>query len=459
MRVSDYNIYIPIGNDTKEYLMVHGYSGAVDVVPEHIAKLIMNAANNQESLLEIPEDICEVMKKRGYLTEKSHDDEKEFFSRVAQAMHNYAKRYMGLTVVPSYDCNFRCRYCFEKGNFSKGNKLLEKTMDSDLVDEIFEAAKVSENVGRKVEKSITLFGGEPLRKENFEIIKYIVNKSIENGYKIGAITNGYDLDYYEELLSKDKISELQITLDGIGKFHDKKRYRINGKPTFDKIVDNIDNLLDSGIKISVRSNIDGDNLHQIGELIKFYNEKGWTRKDNFSYNFKSVYTCKVKEEHEITDKDISQELLKYKSKGEHYKYVGQYSRLYHVLYELLKNNRMMLLKAEFCGSVGGGMVVVDPYGFLYPCWEVIGDEQHIIGKIEGGKFVYNDNFSYWSDRSVNKIEQCSTCAYGMFCGGGCPAHAKSIEGDIYKAHCEQYSDVFNEVLLETYNRLLQESVI
>lgn len=50
--------------------------------------------------------------------------------------------------------------------------------------------------------------------ENKEIVSYIINEGITRGYKFVAITNGYDLDCYGDLLSPDKIYKVQITVDG-----------------------------------------------------------------------------------------------------------------------------------------------------------------------------------------------------------------------------------------------------
>ena len=49
-------------------------------------------------------------------------------------------------------------------------------------------------------RTITLFGGEPLLRENKDIVAYILQKGKEYGYTFTAISNGYDLDAYEDWL-------------------------------------------------------------------------------------------------------------------------------------------------------------------------------------------------------------------------------------------------------------------
>ena len=119
-------------------------------------------------------------------------------------------------------------------------------------------------------KVITLYGGEPLLAENKEIVSYIINEGITRGYKFVAITNGYDLDCYGDLLSPDKIYKVQITVDGPKKLHDCKRIHYRYGETFDKIVENIQFALNHSIKVTIRMNMDTSNINQYNDLKKFF---------------------------------------------------------------------------------------------------------------------------------------------------------------------------------------------
>jgi uncharacterized protein len=92
---------------------------------------------------------------------------------------------------------------------------------------------------KNIEKNIVLYGGEPLLKENKEIVEYIVNKGVDLGYTFEAITNGYDLEAFTDLLSPDKIRSIQVTVDGMQENHDKKRIHFVTIKSFDKIITNI----------------------------------------------------------------------------------------------------------------------------------------------------------------------------------------------------------------------------
>ena len=74
-----------------------------------------------------------------------------------------------------------------------------------MIDNAFKTISQIESKNELHEKTINLFGGEPLLKENKERIKYIINKGKKFGFNFSAITNGYDLDCYADLLAEDTI--------------------------------------------------------------------------------------------------------------------------------------------------------------------------------------------------------------------------------------------------------------
>ena len=142
-------------------------------------------------------------------------------------------------INPTLECNFNRWYCYE--SHPKG-RMTKKTMN-----------KLKNHLRLKVEDdkitslNLSWFGGEPLMY--FYEIVYPLTKFAKKLCKNNNIpfvsnvtTNGYYID--EEMIKK--INEIglygfQITLDGHRKKHNKVR-NANGKPSYDKIIENI-NLL------------------------------------------------------------------------------------------------------------------------------------------------------------------------------------------------------------------------
>lgn len=75
-----------------------------------------------------------------------------------------------------------------------------------MVDKLYETIeKLSSNNQRIRTDNITLYGGEPLMKQNKDAVTYLVKQGMERGFTFSAITNGYDLDCFEALLSPNAI--------------------------------------------------------------------------------------------------------------------------------------------------------------------------------------------------------------------------------------------------------------
>lgn len=451
IRVSDYNIYVPVDNSSKEYLLLHGYSGALDVVSEDIYNTIKDCAQSPDNFSKFSEDELNTLMERGYVTRKSSDEEVELFKKAAQVLTKRSKvTDYYITIIPTYNCNFRCPYCFEKGNYKTGNNLLERIMDKQMADNLFRALDEEKEKGRTVSDEIVFFGGEPLMKENLEVVRHIVEQGSKRGYYFFAVTNGYDLEYYKDLLAKDKIRRIQITIDGTEKLHDKRRFLYNGQKTFNKIIQNIDSVIDKDIQIHLRSNIDKINLKDVEQLVGFYKEKGWIEKPGFSYYFKSVHACYEKEEKRIYDDEVMKTIDFVHNSKNLFDLNATYSLISRALSPVFENGNIAISKPFFCGATSN-MVTVDPFGDLYPCWEVIGDKNCSIGDLSAMGFNFNDNADYWRNRNVMNMDTCSRCAYGLICAGNCPTHSMVYEGDIYKPSCEKFVDIFNQILVAMYN--------
>ncbi len=78
MRTSSYIIYVRL-SDSNKFILMHGYSGAVDLVEESVVKFLKkNEGRNKNKLLReelISEDTKKILEKRGYLTDKTLKEE------------------------------------------------------------------------------------------------------------------------------------------------------------------------------------------------------------------------------------------------------------------------------------------------------------------------------------------------------------------------------------------------
>ena len=459
LRVSNFNIYLDMKNDDN-YLLIQGARGAFDIVDKSVVKILEQALDDTERLNGLEEDIKKVLEKRGYITELSEEDEFIFIKKLCKGINERGRKHLSITLMPTYNCNFRCEYCFERNLQKNGEEWLNKKMSPEIVDAVFGQLVKKKEEGYKLD-GIYLFGGEPLLRTNRDIVEYICSKADSLDIPISCISNGYDLDEYIDLVKEFKFKYIQITIDGIGEEHDKRRYLLGGQGTYDRIISNIDLALEEGLQIVLRTNVNKKNLNGIDGLIRFYKSKGWTELKNFSYYFKSTMKCYDEIGETLSDIELMNKLSEiYLEPVSRFQFNSIYHGISEKLIYMLKNNTFAPVRSGYCGA-NLGMYTIDPYGDIYPCWDVLAEEENTIGKvdIEKQEFIFNDNLENWKGRTVDKLEECNKCKYMLFCGGGCSAQAKVMHNDINRVFCDDFQQLFDQIAVDVCNDYLKNTEI
>ena len=325
-----------------------------------------------------------------------------------------------LTICPTIACNFNCPYCFENHYSGK----MEKDTEDDIL--IFLKRLCSFNKIKRV--SVTWYGGEPLLAP--EVIESLSNKIInftkENNlsYNASIVTNGYLLDQKKaDMLSKVKVFDYQITLDGIGEIHNRTRHLVNNGPTFDVIISNLKNTKIKG-HINIRHNVYEDNKEEIDKLKELI--KNITIESGNNINYYSVPVIgsnvgdKRKEQVNFLNLDKKSEIEIIKDAASFSKGSGYY-----------------------CGSQVLNFIVIDNNGRLYKCWEDVDKPERSYGDVK----TWDPSNPYYSCKKMNVLLEylnsagafddieCQECIWLPFCRGGCPN--KRI---FYKKKCVGYKN-------------------
>ena len=175
-------------------------------------------------------------------------------------------RIITYTIFPTTDCNARCYYCFEQ----KRPKLyMNKNTAIDVGKYI-----ASHCDGNTV--VIRWFGGEPLC--NISAIDTICSFLKTNGvsFQSKMASNGF---LFNEAMIKKSISLwnltcVQVTIDGTEKTYNniKKYHDCKDASAFHRVLKNIQLLLNKGIEVIIRLNIDTDIIDEQMLLIQFIND-------------------------------------------------------------------------------------------------------------------------------------------------------------------------------------------
>lgn len=440
LRTSSYIISVKLENEEGKYMLIHGYTGAIDIVTEELLKKI----NSISSENKFPENTLHTLLRRGYITTKTQEEEYAYVARIARALHKQCNiLYTTFTWVVTYNCNFRCPYCYEERDKKDGKSQLAFTKEQvniayDAQDKIQPSQKLRKNV-------ITLYGGEPLLAENKEVVNYIVEEGHRRGYTFVAVTNGYEIEHFLNLLGPDGIYKLQITIDGPKEIHDQRRIHYKEHHTFDKIVANVKLALDKNIKVVIRMNSDGRNIEQYTKLKNYFKKEGF-----FNYSKFEFYSAILKNNNLVSP--LVNNKINFLSpdsfieKQQDKSSQNEDSDIYQNLYNALTKKTPLIFKSISCAAQASGYVL-DPFGNIYPCWEVIGKKNCLEGSYSKEGITWkNEVVSQWKNTDISQKEPCKHCKYAFLCGGGCPYY--HMLGEDIK--CAIFQKIFNKVVNKAY---------
>ncbi|MDE2589919.1 MAG: radical SAM protein [Patescibacteria group bacterium] len=178
----------------------------------------------------------------------------------------FTNKQLSLVILPTEQCNFRCRYCYE--NFAIGK----------MKPEIIFALKkfLSFRLPTLDVLNLDWFGGEPLLAYDviIDIMSFLQKQAQITNPNLcilsGMSTNG-------SLLTMEKLQKLttlnvktfQISFDGAKDQHDKLRVNGNGEGTFDSIWKNLiyAHKSDLDFHISIRLHINVKNQNSAADLL------------------------------------------------------------------------------------------------------------------------------------------------------------------------------------------------
>jgi uncharacterized protein len=484
LRTSSYVIYVDLPGNTQEMLLVHGYSGAYDKVSRQVARFLrgMEARRAPKPLygtwsddlpedaepaaeVTLPESSVQVLKKRGYLTDKSLEQEEEDFKSFVGRLHEANMRavpnYMFIT---TYNCNLRCGYCFQDHMRTDENfRHLLRAIDRPMVDRFFkampeiEARHGVEQGDAPLHRKLGFFGGEPFLARNRPIVDYIIGQVLAIGEgSFWAVSNGTELEAYEDLLSRDLISSIQITMDGPPAAHDQRRIYADGSGSFEKIARNITMCLEKGVRIELRMNVDRGNIDQVPELADEIVARGWNLSPRFL-----AYAAPIVAQNPAIDRkttfntwQLDQALAALRDEHENLHAIGRPDDgIRGKAFDLFDKPGMVgpTYRESFC-SAHSRLYMFDAFGDIYTCWEHTGDPKIRIGHVdEDGRLdMQIQTEALWRSRTVASNPVCSKCRYALQCGGGCAAIAMTQTGKFLTNYCDGFGQRFRASVADAY---------
>ncbi len=368
-----------------------------------------------EELSEIEGDIA-ALKEQGLL-----------FKQETAARPPKSNEVKALCIHICHDCNLRCRYCFaDEGAYHSAREFMSEETAKKAIDFLIE------NSGDRKVLEVDFFGGEPLMCLDTikNVVYYAKEKAAARGKKFLFTTTTNALLLNEEAIEffNAEMENVVLSLDGRKQVHDAIRKTVNGKGSYDFVINNIRNFVKSrGDKhYYVRGTFTAKNL-DFSKDVLFLADNGFD-----SISMEPVVTdiddLAIKEEHlpEILEEyeRLCDEYLERYERGEGFNF-------FHFNVDL-EGGPCLSKRVSACGA-GNEYFSVAPNGDIYPCHQFVGDEKFKMGNVNGGA-LNADIRSTFAQNCLFTREKCDKCFAKYICSGGCSANNYHFEGDMNKPY-------------------------
>lgn len=341
-------------------------------------------------------------------------------------------------ILPSYMCNYRCTYCYEKARKHIVDQITPESLRN--IDLFYKNYDDYFNTKSQF-KRIIVSGGEPFLPQNKTIINAILNHW--NNIPIDFITNGtYLEEFKKELLNHSKIT-LSVSLDGIKEIHYKKRIPLDIS-SYDTMLSGVTWALSNNIDVYINCIFHPEYMNYYGLLFDMLEKMGWLTMQHFHVLF-SLESNGPGETVDLKYLDNTlkcvKELKKIDKRMEKVdldRLLPGCQRLFGALYYAEK---LKCYSPYRCPALYKPSYAFTPDGkvILCSCMESASGE---IGAFWPQVQIYTDKIQQIRRRRIETLNKCRECTKRVMCMGGCLAAALSDGYDISESYCGIWENPF-----------------
>lgn len=278
-----------------------------------------------------------------------------------------------VTLAVSTRCDLQCPYCFQQtlGVSNTPQRIAAGDLDDRQTLEAIEAFVAARMVDAGASQvDLLLYGGEPLLRPRacIDVLKRFQRLGLR---RCDMTTNGVGIRprLFSELVDAG-LTDTQVSLDGWKAAHDATRSSKGGRPTYDRILENIESCNDLGIRWQFRINMTPANLSTLDAVVSDLAQR--TKQGTAQImlapvlGLEGIFSGTVE-----TNTDLAKRVIE--------------------LYGLaLESGLDIPIPGDSracvdCGTPRGRTgAVIGPDGQLYSCWESIGRPDFSVGHVQVG---------------------------------------------------------------------------
>lgn len=402
-KLSHFNLVSNIGNKVYLANTAKGSSVVISNTEYSIIEKIISHLKTNQTLPEKFAPVIAFLEKNGFIVKQAINEIQSFINTYTDNKKT-SNNHISVTISPTLKCNMNCFYCYE--NAHKNELLLDAETSNKIV------SYVKSRTPKNGSLNITWFGGEPLLSIDQistlskQFITFCKEKSTK--YSAQMVSNGFLLSRKIALaLQSHKVSNIQITLDGPRKLHNKIRRNKENRKTadsFDRIIENIVENSDI-LKFSVRINATKQNISFIPQLIDQLDNLN-VPKSTLVYLY-PVFPSKqektsrfafTKEEYGSKEAELTKYIFE---KG--FRIQNSFKR-----------------KSLVCTAVNENSFMIDAKGDLLKCEHDFGDPKASYANISSPNISDVENYDKWINYSPFNYPECLDCKLLPICLSSCP---------------------------------------
>lgn len=352
---------------------------------------------------------------KGFLIDEGCDEEQRL---KLLYIENIGENTLSLVLLPTEQCNFRCKYCYE--DFKRGR------MSAETQNSIVKFVKA--NIHKYRALNVSWFGGEPLLALDIiqSLSEQFINicKNHRVPYFSHITSNGYLLDAKTfKILYDLKVLSYNITIDGIRETHNQQKPLANGQDSFDTVIDNMleikERVKNQLFKINIRTNFTKEIYGSLEKYVDFFYDKFGNDK-RFSFfvrpagdwggNTVKSFAGNLIEEDCFSG--VFEDLLNFE------KFLNY--KAHHYLLEPA---------GYFCKMSNINTFLIDSDANIRKCSCSLNDDRNIIGKLEqdGNMKINIDEMAKWVD-FYNPEGICKNCFFAPACLNNSCLAQKVLDG-------------------------------
>lgn len=435
-------------------LLFNGVNGCLDEVSGVPAEILKSGDSSRLAGLSAAD--IKTLLERGHITSLSPEVEMEKFKEFTGMLHGSLEKgshYGGIMLLMSYNCNLACKYCYQQKHRPHKSAAV---MTEKMVDNIFGKYLTQIIPGAQLKGfNVSFYGGEPFLPSNEAVVRRALGYAKKYGMPASAITNATMVDKMPDIFGETPgfVSSAQISFDGSKELHDASRIPLNGEATYDKIIKNVQMLLERKTQISIRLNLDRKTLQSVTRLVKDLKEKGI-----LGNKLARIYASPLHDNIAKVDAtdfmdmaDLSAQVFSLGIDLEHPVSLraNEMSRLFR------QKKGLGLNRTCACMQTMQRTLVVDAFGDLYACFEEAGYPEFRVGHVSDEGVEFFPLHEKYKTRHIANMEECVKCSVALACGGQCGVKSRAKTGDLFKPYCGEIKKVILESIKLAYQKQLQ----